>query len=154
MQQSTRAQRGRARSALYRRVTNYLGTWLISTEVGPTRQKIDWYRHGSEKLKLNRTSFFGPHSHVNLIFFCRQLIHESLIRGLQILLSARKELRIPFNGQDIEQQSEMVLAFDAYDSIGPENIGDLAVLARRLWKDTAVKETFRRRYLTFVHSGS
>merc|ERR1719295_2133516 len=39
----------------------------------------------------------------------------------------------------------MVLAFDAYDSIGPENIGDLAVLARRLWKDTAVKETFRRR---------
>jgi len=75
----------------------------------------------------------------------RQLIHESLIRGLQILLSSRKELRIPFNGQDIEQQSEMVLAFDAYDSIGPENIGDLAVLARRLWKDTAVKETFRRR---------
>ena len=88
------------------------------------------------------------------LLFCRQLIHESLIRGLQILLSARKELRIPFNGQDIEQQSEMVLAFDAYDSIGPENIGDLAVLARRLWKDTAVKETFRRRYLTLAHSGS
>jgi len=75
----------------------------------------------------------------------RQLIHVSLIRGLQVVLAARKQLGIPLERGDLEQPSEMVLLFDSYESINPENIGDLAVLAKRLWRDKGVKETFSRR---------
>jgi len=56
-------------------------------------------------------------------------------------------MEIPFavGGEDLEQRADMVLLFKSYESINPENIGDLAVLAKRLWNDAGVKETFRRR---------
>ena len=45
------------------------------------------------------------------------------------------------------QHADMVLLFKSYESVNPENIGDLAVLAKRLWNDEGVKETFRRRFV-------
>ena len=79
----------------------------------------------------------------------RQLIHESVIRGLQVVLAARKKMEIPFEveGEDLEQHADMALLFKSYESINPDNIGDLAVLAKRLWNDPGVKETFRRRFV-------
>ena len=62
---------------------------------------------------------------------------------------SRKKMEIPFavGGEDLEQRADMVLLFKSYESINPENIGDLAVLAKRLWNDAGVKETFRRRFV-------
>ena len=64
------------------------------------------------------------------------------------MLAARKKLGIQLgqgSGGDLEKHVDMVLTFNSYDSINPQNIGDLAVLAKRLWQDEGVKETFRRR---------
>ena len=74
----------------------------------------------------------------------RRVIHIGVIRGIQVLLLARKNLGIPFQS-DLESEAEMLLMFDSYHSISPENMGDLGQLCKMMWNDFGLKETFRRR---------
>jgi len=75
----------------------------------------------------------------------RKLIHVSIVRGLQVLLQAKKKLGVPFQTEGLEPQADMALAFNSYHSINRSNMADIAVLCQLLWSDPALKEVFRRR---------
>jgi len=75
----------------------------------------------------------------------RSLIQVSIIRGLQILLKAKKKMGVTFANAQLEPQADMALAFTSYHSINSSNMANLAVLCQLLWNDPALKEVYKRR---------
>jgi len=75
----------------------------------------------------------------------RKIIYQNIIKGMKVLVDARKKLNIPLSNSDNEMLGDQLLLFDNTASLNNNTFPQFKTMLNDLWSDTGIQRAFDRR---------
>lgn len=75
----------------------------------------------------------------------RSSIYHNILKGMKILVEARRRLQIPLSNPKCEEYSQVITSYHRTGEITPEDFQEYSVALRALWKDSGIRETEKRK---------
>lgn len=94
-------------------------------------------------LKQMRIIHGEDYSEADLLEF-RQIIYHNILKGMKILVEARRRLRIPLSDPKNEEFGLQIASYHRDHELTPEEFHTFVEALRSLWKDSGIEKTFKR----------
>lgn len=75
----------------------------------------------------------------------RSSIYHNILKGMKILVEARRRLQIPLSDPRCEEYSQVITNYHRTGEISPEEFHEYTEALMGLWKDTGIRATERRK---------
>jgi len=75
----------------------------------------------------------------------RKIIYQNILKGMKVLVDARKKLNIPLSDQNNELLGDQLLLFDNIATVSNTTFPQFKTMLSNLWSDKGIQRAFERR---------
>lgn len=80
------------------------------------------------------------------LVMCRVPILHNIVRNIKTILQGRQTLGIPWKGEDLEEESQLLMDYSAKTELDAQIFEEeYYLLIKKLWQDETIKDVFHRR---------